>query len=165
MRGDSSTMNGTEVNGFNLFMGKAKCGTCHFMPSFNGTVLPTFTSSESEVIGVPETKEGKKLDSDPGRFGVYEIDNLKNAFKTPSIRNIAVTAPYMHNGVFATLEEVVDFYDKGGGKGIGLNVENQTLPGDSLALTETEKKALIAFMRSLTDSSFVTHREIFPAKL
>lgn len=71
----------------------------------------------------------------------------------------------MHNGVFATLEAVVDFYDKGGGKGIGLNVENQTLPGDSLALTETEKKALIAFMRSLTDSSFVTHREIFPAKL
>ncbi len=77
---------------------------------------------------------------------------LKNAFKTPTLRNIAQTAPYMHNGVFTTLEEVVDFYNKGGGIGTGINVENQTLPSDALNLTATEQKALVAFMKTLSDN-------------
>lgn len=159
MRGDDSKMNQEEIEGFNLFMGKAKCGTCHFMPLFNGTVPPTFTFTESEVIGVPENSDGKRLDSDPGRFGIYKIDNFRNAFKTPSLRNIGLTAPYMHNGVFTTLAEVVDFYDKGGGKGIDLEVKNQTLPGNSLNLTSAEKHALVAFMHTLTDSSFVATKQ------
>lgn len=155
MRSKASTLNQLEIRGFNLFMGKAKCGTCHFMPLFNGTVPPSFTFTESEVIGVPETKEGKRVDNDPGRFGIYQIDNFRNAFKTPSLRNIALTAPYMHNGVFATLEEVVEFYDKGGGKGLGLRVENQTLPEEPLGLSLSEKQALIAFMHALTDTSLM----------
>ena len=155
MRGDDSKMNQEEFNGFNLFMGKAKCGTCHFMPLFSGTVPPGFTFTESEVIGVPGKKDGRTLDQDPGRYGVYKIDNFRNAFKTPTVRNIFLTAPYMHNGVFTSLEEVVNFYDSGGGNGIGLQLNNQTLPSDSLHLTEADKKALIAFMKALTDSSLI----------
>jgi hypothetical protein len=63
----------------------------------------------------------------------------------------------MHNGAFSTLEEVVDFYDKGGGRGIGLDVPNQTLPSDSLRLTSAEKLAVVAFMYSLTDSALLTN--------
>ena len=74
------------------------------------------------------------------------------AFKTPTVRNVALTAPYMHNGRFPDLESVIDFYDAGGGKGLGLTVPNQTLPADSLHLSGSEKRDLIAFMRSLTDN-------------
>jgi cytochrome c peroxidase len=69
------------------------------------------------------------------------------------VRNVALTAPYMHNGVYRTLEEVVDFYNDGGGAGLGLDVPNQTLPADKLNLDDREKKALVAFMKALTDAS------------
>jgi cytochrome c peroxidase len=55
----------------------------------------------------------------------------------------------MHNGVFTSLEQVVDFYNKGGGNGLGLNIDNQTLPFDKLELTETEQKNIVAFIKSL----------------
>jgi cytochrome c peroxidase len=71
------------------------------------------------------------------------------AFKTPTVRHVALTAPYMHNGVFRTLEEVVDFYDRGGGNGLGFNLENQTLPFGKLSLTGSEKRALVSFMKIL----------------
>jgi cytochrome c peroxidase len=132
-------------------MGKAKCGTCHFMPLFNGTVPPAFTFTESEVIGVPFNARGTKLDADLGRYEIYQIENFRNAFKTPTVRNIAHTAPYMHNGVYDSLEQVMDFYNRGGGAGLGLNVPNQTLPFDSLALTNTEINQVIAFMNTLSD--------------
>ncbi|MFS4455556.1 hypothetical protein [Maribacter sp. 2304DJ31-5] len=74
-------------------------------------------------------------------------------FKTPTIRNAALTAPYMHNGVYATLEEVIDFYNKGGGSGMGFNLERQTLPFDNLNLTRSEQKALVAFVKTLTDDN------------
>jgi cytochrome c peroxidase len=66
------------------------------------------------------------------------------------VRNIAHTAPYFHNGAYNTLEEVVDFYNNGGGAGLGLDVPNQTLPADSLHLSDQEQKDLIAFMQALT---------------
>jgi cytochrome c peroxidase len=153
VRGDGSAMTAEAVQGFNLFMGKAKCGTCHFMPLFNGTVPPAFRHTESEVLGVPATADGKTLDGDPGRFAIDAFPQFKNAFKTPTVRNVARTAPYMHNGVYRTLEEVVDFYNEGGGAGLGLDVPNQTLPGDKLDLDDREKKALVAFMKTLTDLS------------
>jgi cytochrome c peroxidase len=59
----------------------------------------------------------------------------------------------MHNGVYKTLEEVVEFYNKGGGAGLGIPIQNQTLPFDKLSLSGAEKKALVAFMRSLTDTT------------
>lgn len=151
MRGETNDFTAEEKLGFNIFAGKAKCATCHFVPLFNGTVPPSYQKTEQEVIGTPADKNGKKISPDLGRYLQYEMPQLKNAFKTPSLRNVAVTAPYMHNGVFSTLEEVVDFYNKGGGAGLGISVENQTLPSDKLELTPKEIKALIAFMKTLTD--------------
>ncbi|MEO8240194.1 MAG: cytochrome c peroxidase [Flavobacterium sp.] len=141
-----------EKAGFNLFAGKAKCATCHFIPLTNGTVPPNFTKSESEVLGVPD--KYNQLDADLGKYELTKAAIHKNSFKTPTIRNIALTAPYMHNGVFKTLEEVIDFYNEGGGKGLGFPLENQTLPEDKLKLTDQEKKQLIAFMKTLTDKKF-----------
>ncbi|HSD06287.1 MAG TPA: hypothetical protein VLC96_03490 [Flavobacterium sp.] len=84
-------------------------------------------------------------------FSLTHAEVNRYSFKTPTIRNIALTAPYMHNGVFKTLEEVIDFYDQGGGEGLGFHLPNQTLPIDKLNLTPLEKKQLIAFMKTLTD--------------
>ncbi|WP_121364618.1 cytochrome-c peroxidase [Flavobacterium limicola] len=141
-----------EIAGFNLYTGKAKCATCHFIPLTNGTVPPSFIKSESEVLGVPD--KHKKLDADLGKFELTKAEIHRNSFKTPTIRNVELTAPYMHNGVFKTLEEVIDFYNDGGGNGLGFNLQNQTLPEDKLNLTELEKKQLIAFMKTLTDKKY-----------
>jgi cytochrome c peroxidase len=152
MRGNKQSMNSTEIQGFNLFIGKAKCGTCHFVPVFNGTVPPSFQKTESEVLGTPADAAGTKPDTDEGRFVMHPLPQLLRSFKTPGIRNAAVTAPYMHNGVYKTMEELMNFYNKGGGKGLGLQIENQTLPPDALQLTTEEVKAVIAFMQALTDN-------------
>ncbi|MHC0448359.1 cytochrome-c peroxidase [Flavobacterium sp. 3-218] len=154
MRGNKNSLTKEEINGMNLFMGKAKCATCHFTPLFNGTVPPSYSKSEHEVIGTPQDVSGEKLSSDQGRYLYNKMPQLVGAFKTPTVRNAAVTAPYMHNGVFKTLEEVVDFYNKGGGQGLGYEVENQTLPFDELKLTKNEEKALVAFMKTLTDKKY-----------
>lgn len=154
MRGNKNALNNQEIEGMNLFMGKAKCATCHFMPLFNGTVPPSYSKSEHEVIGTPQDASGKKLSVDQGRYLYNKMPQLVGAFKTPTVRNTALTAPYMHNGVFKTLEEVVDFYNKGGGQGLGYEVENQTLPFDELKLTKIEEKALVAFMKTLTDKKY-----------
>ncbi len=160
MRGEISSIDISVKNGFNLFMGKAGCGTCHFAPIFNGTVPPFYEDTETEVLGIPSTNDTLNftLDSDEGRFIVGAVEVHKHSFKTPSVRNIDLTAPYMHNGVFKTLEEVIDFYNKGGGVGIGLEVPNQTLIPDKLNLTSKEKMELISFMKALTDTSGTTSK-------
>lgn len=149
LRGQAVALTADEKLGFNLFMGKAKCATCHFFPLFNGTVPPAYQETESEVIGTPATVAGRHVDTDVGKFILTKREPHRYAFKTPTVRHVAKTAPYMHNGVYKTLEEVVDFYDKGGGNGLGFGLENQTLPFDSLHLTSAEKKALVAFMKAL----------------
>ncbi|MNR09324.1 Cytochrome c551 peroxidase precursor [compost metagenome] len=154
MRGEKNILNDQEIEGMNLFMGKAKCATCHFTPLLNGTVPPSYSKTEHEVIGTPNEASGKKLSPDLGRYLYNKMPQLVGAFKTPTVRNVAVTAPYMHNGVFKTLEEVVSFYNKGGGQGLGYEVENQTLPFDKLNLTVTEEQALVAFMKTLTDKKY-----------
>ncbi len=150
---DEVAFTSNEKAGFNLFAGKAKCATCHFIPLTNGTVPPNFMKSESEVLGVPDANG--KLDSDLGKYNLTKALIHKFSFKTPTIRNAALTAPYMHNGVFKTLEEVVDFYNEGGGKGLGFSLENQTLPEDKLNLTDLEKKQLVDFMKTLTDKKYL----------
>ncbi|GGN11561.1 cytochrome-c peroxidase [Dyadobacter beijingensis] len=148
-RGPDHMLTVEEESGFNLFMGKAKCATCHFFPLFNGTVPPAYLETESEVLGTPATAEGKTVDPDVGKFVLTRREPHRYAFKTPTVRHVALTAPYMHNGVFRTLEEVVDFYDQGGGNGLGFNLDNQTLPFDKLSLSDSEKRALVAFMKIL----------------
>ena len=148
-------LNKNEINGFNLFMGKAKCGTCHFMPLFSGAKPPRYYYIESEVIGVPATidKIKSKLDGDSGRYFSTQSKLHLFSFKTPSLRNVALTAPYMHNGVYNTLEEVMEFYNNGGGKGLKIAPANQSLPFEKLNLNTKEKKDIIAFMKTLTDTS------------
>ncbi len=152
VRGDASALSAPERRGFELFVGKARCASCHFMPLFSGVAPPEFVSEEPEVIGVPVAPGTQHLDPDPGRGGVDHITGHNVAFKVPTLRNIALTAPYMHNGAFKTLEEVVDFYDRGGGAGLGLRVPNQTLSADALHLRADERRDLIAFLRALTDT-------------
>ncbi len=162
VRGESKELSASAKRGFNLFMGKAACGTCHFAPVFNGTVPPNFDDSESEVLGVPATTDTiqPQIDSDLGRYNngrvLEHVHFYKNSFKTVTVRNIGLTAPYMHNGVYETLEEVVDFYNKGGGAGMGIDVPNQTLPDAPLNLTEMEQKDLVSFMEALTDTTNMT---------
>jgi len=160
VHGKNNALNKDEIKGFNLFMGKAKCGTCHFIPFFNGVAPPYFSESESEVIGVPSTNDTlhPALDPDEGKYNLYPIDILRFAFKTPTLRNIALTAPYMHNGVYRSLDEVLDFYNNGGGAGLGIAPGNQTLPAEPLQLSATEKKQIIAFLHALTDTSLATAR-------
>jgi cytochrome c peroxidase len=158
-RGETNTLKTEIKEGFNIFMGKGACATCHFAPTFSGLVPPLYIETETEILGVlksPSSKEAA-LDTDEGRWKngiaseaawIYE-----KSFKTPTVRNIEKTAPYFHNGAYETLPEVLDFYNQGGGAGMGLQVTNQTLPDTPLELSPQEISALIAFMNSLSDTS------------
>jgi cytochrome c peroxidase len=159
LRGEDVDLTEDVKHGFNLFMGKASCGTCHFAPTFAGLVPPYFDDSESEILGVPATAQNKELDDDKGRAaGVLKQSApiYKHSFKTVTVRNIALTAPYMHNGIYESLDQVMDFYNVGGGEGFGYEVPYQTLPFDSLSLTPVESAAIIAFMQALTDTTGLT---------
>ncbi|WP_051312774.1 cytochrome-c peroxidase [Sporocytophaga myxococcoides] len=148
--------------GFNLFMSKAQCATCHFVPLFNG-VKPPYTNSEFEVLGVPDVSSPMNLSMDKGRFEVHSANETNNAFRTGTVRNASHTGPYMHNGAFKNLREVIDFYDAGGGSGRGLDVPNQTLSSDSLHLSDAEKNKLIAFIFSLDEKiQFEKAPEVLP---
>lgn len=148
MRGQEK-LTPNEIKGFNLFTGKAKCATCHFMPLFNGLVPPYFTETESEILGVPASRKLSVIDDDLGKFNFTRSNIHRHAFKTPTLRNISHTAPYMHNGVFETLNEVMVFYNKGGGAGLGIRNINQTLQPDPLHLSNTEMRNVIAFLKTL----------------
>lgn len=152
MRGDVKAISERQKQGFNLFVGKAKCASCHFLPLFNGTVPPDFSKTEQEILGIAKDFHNHKLDEDPGkgRFSP-QIAFLQKSFKTPTIRNIDKTAPYMHNGGYQTLEQVMDFYNNGGGKSFGFKIEHQTLPDNQLKLTKPEIASIIDFMKSLND--------------
>ena len=163
-RGETDELPEGAKRGFNLFMGKALCGTCHFAPLFNGTVPPDFKEHEAEILGVPERPDTANAvaSADLGKHALFGYELHKHAFKTPTVRNAALTAPYMHNGVYATLADVVDFYNRGGGAGIGIDLEHQTLPPEPLNLTQEETDDLVAFMETLTDTTGLAGR---PASL
>jgi cytochrome c peroxidase len=164
LAGETEALSPGAAAGLALFFGKARCSRCHYLPLFAGTEGPAFVTTEFRVTGVPARDEAgraaPRLDEDLGR-GEHDPDpDLRHAFKAPTLRNIARTAPYMHNGVFATLEEVVDFYDRGGGPGLGYAVPNLDFvlrPGP-LRLSEGEKAQLVQLLREgLTDESRAPH--------
>jgi cytochrome c peroxidase len=143
--GDGSALSPQEKRGLKLFLSpKTRCNECHG--------IPTFANRDFKVIGVPNPKDGPadvaKPEAERGRGG-----GPNGAFKIPTLRNIALTAPYMHNGVFETLEEVLDFYAGGGGRGLGLDVPLQDDKIRKFTLTPQEKADLIAFLLALTDES------------
>jgi len=141
--GDMTALTAEQRRGLTLFRSlKTRCFECHG--------FPTFANPDFKVIGVP------KMPGQPDDFGRSEIeggDPYKNAFKVPTLRNVALTPPYMHNGRFQTLEEVVDFYSNGGGMGEGLQLPNLDDKIRRFKLSDQEKRDLIAFLHALTDES------------
>lgn len=151
VRGDTTAITAQERRGFNLFMGKAGCGTCHFAPLFGGSAPPLYTRSDVEVIGTSSSPAAfGATDTDSGRARIDHRPEHLRAFKVPSLRNVMETAPYMHNGTFRTLDDVMHFYEAGGGRGAGGRIPNQTLAPDSLRLTASERAAIIAFLGTLS---------------
>lgn len=132
--GDQKAMDEAAVRGMALFKGKARCVLCH-----NG---PNFTDNQFHNLGVPQVGP---LKEDLGRFVVSRLERDKGAFKTPTLRSIVETAPYMHDGVFKTLEAVIDFKNAGGGA-----TPNLSPLMKPLNLTAEEKADLLAFLKALT---------------
>lgn len=159
LAGNDQALSSDAAQGFDLFFGRARCSRCHYLPLFAGTEGPSFVSTEFRITGVPE--RGKDvLTRDVGRGGVtglpeQDASDLRHAFKAPTLRNIDKTAPYMHNGAFDTLEQVLDFYDRGP-EARGYTVPNLDFvmqPGP-LNLTADEKRQLLTFLREgLSDLS------------
>lgn len=154
MNGNRQAMTKQQVRGFNLFMGKAQCGTCHFLPLFNGLLPPYYDATEFEILGTSATSDFHHPipDKDSGLGMVIPMQFTTGAFKTPTLRNVEKTAPYMHNSAFNTLTQVITFYNKGGGNGIGLSTAQQTLSSIPLHLTAKEIRAINSFLSALTDS-------------
>ena len=153
MRGDKTKLNDDEVNGFNLFMGKARCGTCHFAPLFNGALPPYFEITDHKALGVPvkDTMVKFELDPDTGASKTFKNPLFTFSFKTPTVRNIELTSPYMHNGVYKTLLQVVNFYNEAAGHQFTKDVRPSMrypffpLLPLKLNLTEKEKTILLFF--------------------
>lgn len=168
--GDSKAMDASALRGWALFNGKGRCNSCHA----GNRISPLFTDQKFHNIGVAARKQDflalaqkalqvvrtgdqEQIDelaiqtqySELGRFLVTKSENHIGAFKTPTLRNVAVTGPYMHDGSLTTLWDVMDHYNKGG-------EPNPYLDGgmQRLALSETEIDDLVAFMGALTDDQF-----------
>ncbi|MEY4527783.1 MAG: Cytochrome c peroxidase [Nitrospirota bacterium] len=133
-RGKTSAMNDAQRRGLELFRGKARCILCH-----NGS---NFTDNGFHNTGVPQVGP---MTEDLGRYYVTHLDRDKGAFKTPTLRSVALTAPYMHDGAFKTLEEVIAFYNQGGGQ--NANLSSLIKP---LGLSDVDKADLAEFLRALT---------------
>ncbi len=135
-------LSSSEERGRQIFIGdKAKCFNCHSMEDF--------TTDEFKNIGLYNAKDL----NDAGLYNITKKENDKGKFKTPGLRNIAVTAPYMHNGMFKTLEEVVEYYnDPQKIVSNSINIDDDLK--QPLGLTEKEKKDLVAFLKTLTDKKY-----------
>ena len=134
MNGDVSALPAPAKLGLNVFRGKARCVACH--------AGPNLTDESFHNTGLA-WRNGELLD--PGRFAISNRPEDRGAFKTPTLREVSRTAPYMHDGSVATLEDVVDYYDRGGNPNPGLDPELRPL-----RLTAEQKQALVAFLRSLS---------------
>ena len=134
VNGDRSALSEQAQAGLMLFRGKANCTACH--------VGPTLTDEQFHNTGVAWASSSF---SDEGRAIVSGRSKDRGAFKTPTLRDVERSAPYMHDGSLASLEDVVDYYDRGGNQHVLLDPEVRLL-----SLTRAEKSALSAFLRSLT---------------
>ncbi|MFT3765992.1 MAG: cytochrome c peroxidase [Minicystis sp.] len=146
-RGDDAALSAESRRGLDVFAGRGRCARCHVPPLWGGSRPTDFAVPVYAVLGVPTGPEARALDDDPGRFDVTHRAPDWGAFKTPTVRDAARTAPYMHHGRFATLEQVVDFYDRGGGRGLGIAVPNQDPDVRPLHLSAEDRRALLVFLR------------------
>ncbi len=147
VRGDDDALDDLQKLGLEVFFTKAKCGECHHGPMFSDfNFFP---------VGVPQEGVGKEVipGDDTGREEATGDPADRFAFRTPTLRNVELTPPYMHDGVFESLEEVVEFYDD------GCRPRHPSVTDDMmdsilvqpLGLTAEEKQALVEFMKALTD--------------
>jgi cytochrome c peroxidase len=140
--GDTKAISAAAQRGWELFNGKARCNTCH------GHVgaFPLFTDEQYHNLGVG---------SDPGRFTVTKQPKDTGAFKTPQLRNVAKTAPYMHDGSEATLAAVIELYDRGGNP--NPNLDGGMRP---LGLTAAEKADLVALLETFTSDDLARFEKL-----
>jgi len=140
---DTTLFTESAKRGLELFNGKAKCFDCHFGVDFSG-------NDNYKNIGL---YNGKEL-NDKGRYDISKNIKDLGAFKTPGLRNIAQTAPYMHNGMFKTLTEVIEHYDDPD-KFVKGAINRDTSMAKPLKLSKQEKEDLVNFMLSLSDERFL----------
>ncbi len=138
--GDQNALSESAKRGFSLFTGKAKCASCHSGPAFSDS---GFHNTGLNSI-------------DPGLFGVSRKNRDRNRFKTPGLRQVAGTAPYMHDGSKPTLVSVIEFYNRGGDRP---DAANELHP---LNLSHQEQQDLIAFLKSLTGETATVTIPILP---
>lgn len=144
VRGDTGALNEGEKRGMELFFGeKTDCATCH--------PAPLFTDFSLKNIGLKESFEDK------GRYRITLDSADIGKFKTPALRNIALTPPYMHDGSMQSLEDVIDHFDRGGSGHV--NQHSKVRP---LGLTKQEKQDLIAFLNALTDLDAISNPDWAP---
>lgn len=166
--GEAAALNESEQRGFRLFVGKARCATCHLVghryalftdQGFHNTGIGwrrTYRLAERTRVeiapGVYAELDRRTIESfsepppkDVGRYEITLDPRDRWAYKTPSLRNVALTAPYMHDGSLATLEAVVEFYDRG-----GIDNPEKSALLSPLGLDRAEKAALAAFLRALS---------------
>lgn len=170
--GDENAISGKAKAGLALFKGKAGCIQCHSGPmladgKFHRLGVPEnpriFQEPERHItfrrflrtLGVPKSAD---LREDIGLYAITKQDEDRKKFRTPSLREVARTAPYMHNGIFPTLEEVIDFYNQGGGKD-----PEKDLLLKPIGLTASEEEELVAFLQSLSGEEFTTKTPEVPA--
>jgi cytochrome c peroxidase len=160
-----AALSDVEKLGFGIFSGKARCTSCRLVgeqhalltdgkfhvtgaglapPAGRAFVVPLAPGVQTVLTDADLADYSPRVPPDLGRFEITLDPADRYAFKAPSLRNVAHSAPYMHDGSLATLDEVVDFYDQGGGDVPG---KSETL--SPLGLGADEKRALVAFLRSL----------------
>lgn len=144
IRGDQDAFNAEEREGWLLFSEKLKCIACHSGPNLTNY---SFQNNGAFVYN--------SLDS--GRMRITFIEADRNKFKVPSLRNVTLTAPYMHDGSFQTLDEVIDHYQRGGFS--APNKSGFIVPNE---LTLRERDALKSFLNTLTDSSLINNKNLGP---
>jgi cytochrome c peroxidase len=173
MGGDENAISDQANLGYELFLDKAGCIACHNGPlisddSYHNTGVPQAPEFENSALnqitfryehwakGVTEEVYNTST-SDLGLYYVTKLDSDKGKFRTASLRDTCYTAPYMHNGVFATLEEVVAFYNSGGGEDVNKDPLIQ-----SLDLSEDEQGNLVAFLESLCGDKIIDESPELP---
>ena len=134
VRGDANALSAQQVEGFKVFVGKGGCVSCH-----SGA---NFTDNDFHNVGLASWGSARP---DMGRYAIKPVETAKGAFKTPTLREVARTAPYFHDGSASTLLEVVEFFDRGGGGASNLSPKIKPLH-----LSNQEKQALVAFLESLS---------------
>lgn len=174
LSGDTSALNDSEKRGFELFSGKANCVACHHGPlatdnSFHTTGVPEIEALKTESDRVAtrhffatdqKYPNPRSVEADYGQELISKSASDRGKFKTPSLRELKWTAPYMHNGAFETLEDVIRFYMKGGG-----NHPNKDSLLKPFQLSDAEIDDLIAFLEAMSaEKQMVISKPDLPKK-